>query len=44
MAETKNVIVDPSDADLVDGASTFTINVNYMAVSFVSDGTNWFVL
>lgn len=44
MAETKNIIVDPADADLVDGASTFTINVNYMAVSFVSDGTNWYVL
>ena len=29
---------------LIDGASTFLIDSNYMSVTFVSDGANWFVV
>jgi hypothetical protein len=43
-AETKNVTVDTADADTIDGLNTFVMNINYMAVSFVSNGTNWFVV
>ena len=28
----------------IDGASTFLIDSNYMSVTFVSDGANWFVV
>lgn len=43
-AETNNVTVDPSDADTIDGASTFVLTVNYQAATFVSNGTNWLVV
>jgi hypothetical protein len=43
-AATNNIVIDPSDADTVDGSSTFTLDVNYQSVEVVSNGTNWFVI
>jgi hypothetical protein len=42
--ETKNITVATADSDTVDGLTNFVIDVNYMAVSFVSDGFNWFAI
>jgi hypothetical protein len=39
-----NIIVDTAGADTIDGAAIYTINVNYRAAQFVSNGTNWFVI
>jgi hypothetical protein len=43
-AATNNIIVDPADADTIDGASTYTINNNYEGVTLRSNGTNWFII
>ena len=42
-AATNNVTVEPSGAgETIDGQATFSLNINLAAVSFVSDGSNWF--
>ena len=39
-----NAVVATSDADTIDGSGTdFVLDVNLMAVTFVSDGTGWWV-
>lgn len=42
-AGTNNITVTPSSG-LIDGQSSFVMNVNYEAVSFVFDGANWSVI
>jgi hypothetical protein len=43
-ADTKNVTIDPSDSDTIDGNSTHTLSTTYEWVVLVSDGTNWSVV
>jgi hypothetical protein len=39
-----NAVVETDDADTIDGVGTdFVLDVNLMAVTFVSDGTGWWV-
>lgn len=42
-AATNNITVSPPSG-LIDGSSSFLINVNFMSVSFVFDGSNWSVV
>lgn len=43
-ANANNITVNPNGAETIDGAASFTMNSNYEAKIFVSDGTNWFVM
>lgn len=42
-AGTDNITIDPSGAELIDGAATKAINTNYGSVSIICSGTAWFV-
>lgn len=42
---TDNIILDPAGTDTIDTATTFTMNVNCMSITIMSDGgTNWEIL
>ena len=43
-ASTNNITVTTPGAETVDGASTYVIDENYGSRTFVSDGTNYFVI
>lgn len=43
-AQTNPITITTAGAETVDGGSTYTIDWNYAALTFVSDGTNYFVL
>lgn len=38
------ITIDPNGAELVDGASTTTLNTQYEAVEIVCDGSNWHIV
>ena len=42
-AATNNILITPV-AGTIDGAATVTINANYGALVFTSDGTNWHLI
>ena len=42
-AETNNITVSQNASETIDGATSYVVNLNYGAVIFVSDGTNWFI-
>lgn len=42
-AGTNNIVVDASGSQTIDGSATFTIDTNYAAANFFTDGSNWFV-
>lgn len=37
------VTIAPSGADTIDGATSHTLDVQYESVTFVSNGSNWFI-
>jgi len=39
-----SIALAPFASETIDGASSYTINVNYGGLLLGSDGTNWFVL
>lgn len=43
-AGTRNITINRGGTSLIDGATSKTINTNYGALRFVSDGTNWFLI
>jgi hypothetical protein len=44
-AATNNVTVTPDGTDTIDGASSYKLDANYMAVGLVSDGVSaWYVV
>lgn len=43
-ALANNITVNPNAAETIDGAASFVINSEYGSNTFVSDGTNWYVL
>ena len=44
-AETNNITVNPSGSDTIDGATSFTIEGDWSAFGFISDGTsNWSII
>ncbi len=40
-AGTNNITIDPNAAETVDGDATYPLDVDYMEVTLISDGTNW---
>jgi hypothetical protein len=44
LAETDNITIDTSDADLIDGQNTASLVMNYQTISVVSNGTNWYII
>lgn len=41
----ENIRVAPNAAETIDGAATFqTLDSNFESATFISDGTNWFIL
>ncbi|MEV0360083.1 glycosyl hydrolase family 28-related protein [Nocardia sp. NPDC050697] len=43
-AATNNITVATMNSQTIDGVATKTINANYGSLSFISDGSNWFVV
>lgn len=43
-AETYNFTISPDGAQTIDGQPNFVANINRMAVTVVSDGSNWHVV
>lgn len=43
LANTNNIIIGAATPDTIDGAATFTMNVDDQAVTVISDGTNWYI-
>lgn len=43
-AGTNAITIDASGTQLIDGQSTYLLNVNYESVSIVSDGNNWSIV
>ena len=43
-ASANTVTIDPNGAETIDGAATRLLAIQYTAVMFVSNGTNWFVV
>ena len=43
-AATNNILITPAAGDEIDGATTVTINANYGALVFTSDGENWHLI
>lgn len=43
-ALANNITVNPNGAETIDGDSSFVMDSEYGSKTFVSDGTNWFVL
>lgn len=44
LAETDNITIDTSDADVIDNQNTASIVMNYQTISVVSNGTNWYII
>jgi len=42
-ANTNNITVTSLDGDLIDNSASFVMNVNWQALTLISDGVNWFV-
>jgi hypothetical protein len=38
-----NITVSRKTSDTIDGATTYVLDANYMAATFISDGANWHV-
>ena len=38
------VIIDPNSSELIDGATTFSLTEQYQSISFISNGTAWFII
>lgn len=43
-AAANNITIDPSGAELIDGAATKLINTNYGAMRIYCNGTAWFTI
>lgn len=43
-AGTNNIVLDPNGAELIDGASTKSINTNYGSLTIYSSGSAWFII
>jgi len=43
-AGTNNIIIEPNGAELIDGALSKSISINYGAVAIICDGFQWFVI
>lgn len=43
-ANLNNVTINPNGAELIDGASSYILSSNYGSKTFVSNGTNWYIL
>jgi len=38
------VVVDPSGAETIDGAATYTLSAQWNSVTIMSNGTAWFII
>ncbi len=43
-ADTNNITIDTQGAELIDGAASIAITVNYGVARLYSDGSNWYTL
>jgi len=43
-AETNSITVNKNSSETIDGAASYVISSNYGSATFVSDGTNWFII
>lgn len=41
---TNNITIDANSTELIDGATTYVMNVNYQSVTLYCSGTAWFII
>lgn len=44
MASINNITVESEDLDLIDGALVRVIDIDFLAITAVSDGTDWYII
>jgi len=44
VSATASLTVDPNSTETIDGATTYTLNVQYQSLTIVSDGSNWHII
>ena len=43
-SSTNAVTVEPNGSETIDGSSSKTIDTQYESYTFISDGTNWYII
>lgn len=43
-SSSNSITVDTEGSETIDGQTSFTISSNYISISMISDGSNWYII